>query len=69
MISNYIIKDDTVILYLDYSFEIGSFDGKKVKNTLSNILDYLKNTKIDIDGKKIMLMTTFFTLKNIMSFY
>lgn len=56
MISNYMVKDDTVILYLDYSSEIGSFDGKKVKDTLSNILDYLKNTKIDIDGKKIMLM-------------
>lgn len=56
MISNYTIKNDTIILYLDYSFEIGSFDRKKVKDTLSNVLDYLKNTKIDIDGKKIMLM-------------
>lgn len=56
MISNHIVKDDTVILYLDYSFEIGSFNGKKVKDTISNILDYLKKTKIDIDGKKIMLM-------------
>ncbi len=56
MISSFVVRNDTVILYLDYSFEIGSFDGKKVKDTLSNILDYLKNTKIDIDGKKIMLM-------------
>lgn len=56
MISSFVVKDDVVILYLDYSFEIGSFDGRKVRDTLSNILDYLKKTKIDIDGKKIMLM-------------
>ena len=56
MISNLVVKDDAVILYLDYSFEIGSFDGNKVKDTLSNILDYLNKTKIDINGKKIMLM-------------
>ena len=56
MISSFVVKEDAVILYLDYSFEIGSFDGKKVRDTLSNILDYLKKTKIDINGKKVMLM-------------
>lgn len=56
MISSHIIKEDCVILYFDYSFEVGSFNGKEKKSILNQIYDYLKNTRIDIDGKKIMLM-------------
>lgn len=56
MISSHIVKEDRIILYFDYSFEVGSFDVKEKKSILKQIYDYLKNTKTDFDGKKIMLM-------------
>ena len=56
MVSNFTIKEDKIILYLDYSFEFGSFDGNKIRKSINDILDYLKRTRIDIDGKKIVLM-------------
>ena len=56
MISNWAIKEDKIILYLDYSYEFGNFDGKKIRASINDILSYLKNTKIDLDGKKIMLV-------------
>jgi len=57
MITNHIIKEDCVILYFDYSFEIGSFGkNQEKKSILNQIYEYLKNTKINIDGKKILLM-------------
>lgn len=56
MITNHIVKDDKIILYFDFSFELGSFEGKEKKSILNQIYDYLKNTKIDFNGKKIMLM-------------
>lgn len=56
MISSHSVKEDRIILYFDYSFEVGSFDGKEKTSILKQIYDYLKNTKIDFDGKKIMLM-------------
>lgn len=56
MITHHIIKDNQVLLYFDYSYELGSFDRKEKKSILKQIYDYLKNTKINIDGKKILLM-------------
>lgn len=56
MITNHIIKDDKVILYLDYSFEFASLGSKEKHNFFNKIYDYLKNTKINVDGKKIVLM-------------
>lgn len=56
MITNHIVKDDRIILYFDYSFEVGSFNGENRKSILTQIYDYLKNTRIDLDGKKILLM-------------
>lgn len=56
MISNHIENEKEVILYLDFSYEIGSFNKEKGLNLMSNMMNYLKNKKIDIDGKKIMLV-------------
>ena len=56
MITNYVVKEDQIILYLDYSFEMGSLDNNNKKSVLNQIYDYLKNTKINLDGKKIILM-------------
>lgn len=56
MISNHIEKEDTIILYLDFNFEIGNFDNNKKDNILLNILNYLKTKKIDINGKKVILV-------------
>lgn len=56
MISNHIENEKEVILYLDFSYEIGSFNKEKGSSIISNMMNYLKNKKIDIDGKKIMLV-------------
>lgn len=56
MISNHIENEKEVILYLDFSYEIGSFNKEKESSIISNMMNYLKNKKIDIDGKKIMLV-------------
>ena len=56
MITHHIMKDNQILLYFDYSYELGSFDHKEKKGILKQVYDYLKNTKINIDGKKILLM-------------
>ncbi len=56
MISNHIEKEDAIILYLDFNFELGSFGNGKKDSILTNIINYLKNKKIDINGKKVMLV-------------
>lgn len=56
MISNHIEKEDTIILYLDFNFELGNFDNNKKDNILLNIINYLKTKKIDINGKKLMIV-------------
>ena len=56
MISNHIENEKEVILYLDFNYEIGSFNKEKTSSIISNMVNYLKNKKIDVDGKKIMLV-------------
>lgn len=56
MISNHIDNEKEVILYLDFNYELGSFNKEKTTSLISNIVDYLKNKKINVDGKKIMLV-------------
>lgn len=56
MITSHIIKEDKIFLYFDYYFELGSFKPKEKKSVLNQIYDYLKNTKIELNGKRIMLM-------------
>ena len=43
MISNHIENENEIILYLDFNFEIGSFDKNKETSILSNMINYLKN--------------------------
>ncbi len=56
MISNHIDNEKEVILYLDFNYELGSFNKEKTTSLISNMVDYLKNKKINVDGKKIMLV-------------
>ena len=56
MISNHIENEKEIILYLDFNYEIGSFNKEKTSSIISNMVNYLKNKKIDVDGKKIMLV-------------
>ena len=56
MISNHIENEKEIILYLDFNYEIGSFNKEKTSSIISNMVSYLKNKKIDVDGKKIMLV-------------
>lgn len=56
MISNHIENEKEVILYLDFNYEIGSFNKEKTSSIISNMVNYLKNKKIDVNGKKIMLV-------------
>ena len=56
MITNHVIKNNHIFLYFDYSYEIGSFNDQNKKSILNTIYDYLKNTKIEFNGKKLMLM-------------
>ena len=56
MISNHIENEKEVILYLDFNYEVGSFNKEKTSSIISNMVNYLKNKKIDVDGKKIMLV-------------
>ena len=56
MISKHIENEKEVILYLDFNYEIGSFNKEKTSSIISNIMNYLKNKKINVDGKKIMLV-------------
>lgn len=56
MISNHIENEKEVILYLNFNYEIGSFNKEKASSIISNMVNYLKNKKIDVDGKKIMLV-------------
>lgn len=56
MISNHIDNEKEVILYLDFNYELGSFNKEKTTSLISNMVDYLKNKRINVDGKKIMLV-------------
>ena len=56
MISNHIENEKEVILYLNFNYEIGSFNKEKASSIISNMVSYLKNKKIAVDGKKIMLV-------------
>ena len=56
MISNHIENEKEIILYLDFNYEIGSFNKEKTSSIISNMVNYLKNKKIDVYGKKIMLV-------------
>lgn len=56
MISNHIDNEKEVILYLDFNYELGSFNKEKTTSLISNMVDYLKNKKINVYGKKIMLV-------------
>ena len=60
MITNYEIRnidnEDIVILYLDYSLEIGSFDKIKSKNLVFMVKDYLKKLKFNKNYQKILVM-------------
>jgi stage II sporulation protein D len=56
MISNHIDNEKEVILYLDFNYELGSFNKEKTTSLILNMVDYLKNKRINVDGKKIMLV-------------
>lgn len=56
MISNHIDNEKEVILYLDFNYELGSFNKEKTTSLILNMADYLKNKRINVDGKKIMLV-------------
>ncbi len=56
MISNHIDNEKEVILYLDFNYELGSFNKEKTTSLISDMVDYLKNKRINVDGKKIMLV-------------
>lgn len=65
MINNYEIKDDTLYLYLDYSFEfsleLGIF--KKIDEYIKNMKIKFKGTKIVLVVGGIMLATIFYNPK------
>ncbi|MDD6879154.1 MAG: SpoIID/LytB domain-containing protein [bacterium] len=55
MISNYLIKDGNLILYIDYNYEIGFFKNKKLsfKNSITN---YIKDHKIKFTGQILLVI-------------
>lgn len=56
MISNHLESENEIILYLNFDYEIGDFNKIEKTSILSNMAKYLKDKKINLDGKKIMLV-------------
>ena len=65
LINNYEIKDDTLYLYLDYSFEFSNELGifKKIDEYIKNMKIKFKGTKIILVVGGIMLATIFYNPK------
>ncbi|MBQ9318010.1 MAG: stage II sporulation protein D [Bacilli bacterium] len=57
MIQNYIIKNNTLYLYLNYDYEFSSFN-KKGKSIFSQIKEFINNKAIDFKGNKIVLIVS-----------
>lgn len=61
MITSYEIKEikneKVVILHLDFSLEVGSFDSKEKENFLSTVKQYIKKLNIKENYKKILIMS------------
>lgn len=62
VITNYEVKtinnEKVVVLYLDFTLEIGSFDKNQKKGLLSTVKDYLKRIKQGSDYQKVLLMSS-----------
>lgn len=48
-------KDEVLVLFLDYNYEISKFKGSKTKGIREKINEYMKNNNIKFKGKKILL--------------
>ena len=62
MITNYEIKkinkEEVIVLYLDFSLEVGSFQTGEKKSLLSTVKSYLKQIKLNKHYQKILVMSS-----------